>query len=113
MKDFISFELANEATEYRTPQLHDDGMMSLWAEGDHPMSSEDAIELFDRASYAPSAAALIAALAAELEAAEARLRHAEEKLCFCRETLLREAITLDDIDDANEAEWLSAYCLAA
>jgi len=113
MKDFISFELANEATEYRTPQLHDDGMMSLWAEGDQSMGSEDAIELFGRASYAPNAAALIAALAAELEAAEARLRHAEKKLSFCRETLLREAIALDDIDDANEAERISAYCLAA
>ncbi|MCV0352827.1 MAG: hypothetical protein K5863_22355 [Nitratireductor sp.] len=113
MTDTIPFELANEATEYGNPQLHDDGMMSLLAEGDQPMGSEDAIELFGRASYAPSAAALIAALAAELEAAESRLRHAEEKLSFCRETLLREAIALDDIDDANEAERISAYCLAA
>ncbi|WP_113152779.1 hypothetical protein [Nitratireductor sp. OM-1] len=113
MKDFISFELANEATEYRNPQLHDDGMMSLWVDEDRPVCSDDAIELFDRASYAPSAAALIAALAAELEAAEARLRHAEEKLAFCRETVLREAIALDNIDDANEAERISAYCLAA
>ncbi len=113
MTDTISFELTNEATVYRNPQLHADSMMSLWAEGDQPMGSEDAIELFGRASYAPSAAALIAALAAELEAAEARLRHAEEKLAFCRETLLREAIALDDIDDANEAERISAYCLAA
>ncbi|WP_113154390.1 hypothetical protein [Nitratireductor sp. OM-1] len=113
MTDTISFELTNEATVYRNPQLHADSMMVLWAEGDQPMGSEDAIELFGRASYAPSAAALIAALAAELEAAESRLRHAEEKLAFCRETVLREAITLDDVDDANEAERISAYCLAA
>ncbi|WP_299941493.1 hypothetical protein [uncultured Nitratireductor sp.] len=113
MKDFISFELANEATVYRNPQLHDDSMMSLWADEDRTVCSDDAIELFGRASYAPSAAALIAALAAELEAAESRLRHAEEKLSFCREMLLREAIALDNIDDANEAEWISAYCLAA
>ena len=113
MTDTISFELTNEATVYRNPQLHADSMMLLWAEGDQPMGSEDAIELFGRASYAPSSAALIAALAAELEAAESRLRDAEEKLAFCRETLLREAIALDDIDDANEEERISAYCLAA
>ncbi|MBN8242200.1 hypothetical protein JF546_04175 [Nitratireductor aquimarinus] len=113
MKDFISFELTNEATVYGNPQLHDDGMMSLWGDEDRPVCSDDAIELFGRASYGPSAAALIAALAAELEAAESRLRHAEEKLCFCRETLLREAIALEGIDDANEAERISAYCLAA
>ncbi|EIM71653.1 hypothetical protein A33O_23514 [Nitratireductor aquibiodomus RA22] len=113
MKDLISFEPANEATVYRNPQLHDDGIMSLWAEGDQSMGSEDAIELFGRASYAPSAAALIAALAAELEAAEARLHRTEQTLAFCREMLLREAIALDDIDDANEAERISAYSLAA
>ncbi|MDJ1466141.1 hypothetical protein [Nitratireductor sp. GZWM139] len=113
MKDFISFELTNEATVYRNPRIHADSMMSLWVDEDRTVCSDDAIELFGRASYVPSAAALIAALAAELEAAESRLRHAEEKLAFCRETLLREAIALDDIDDANEAERISAYCLAA
>ncbi|MBN7778942.1 hypothetical protein JYP49_21990 [Nitratireductor aquimarinus] len=110
MTDTISFERTNEATVYRNLQIHADSMMSLWPEGDHPMGSEDAIELFGRASYAPSATALIAALAAELEAAEARLRHAEEKLSFCRETLLFDAVALDD---ANEAERINAYCLAA
>ncbi|MBN7775080.1 hypothetical protein JYP49_05010 [Nitratireductor aquimarinus] len=113
MTDTISFELTNEAAAQRNPQLHVDGMMSLWVDEDRPVCSEDAIELFGRACYAPSAVALIAALAAELEAAESRLRHAEEKLAFWRETLLREAIALNDIDDATEAEWFSAYCLAA
>ncbi len=113
MTDTISFELTIEAAAQRNPQIHDDSMMSLWVDEDRTVCSDDAIELFGRASYGPSAAALIAALAAELEAAESRLRHAEEKLAFCRETLLREAIALDDIDDATEAERISAYCLAA
>ncbi|WP_299938259.1 hypothetical protein [uncultured Nitratireductor sp.] len=113
MTDTISFELTIEAAAQRNPQIHDDGMMLLWADEDRTVCSDDAIELFGRASYAPSAAALIAALAAELEAAESRLRHADEKLAFCRETLLREAIALDNIDDANEAERISAYSLAA
>ncbi|WPZ14399.1 hypothetical protein T8J41_00755 [Nitratireductor rhodophyticola] len=113
MTDTISFELTNEAAAQRNPQIHDDSMMSLWVDEDRTVCSDDAIELFGRASYAPSAAALIAALAAELEATESRLRHAEEKLCFCRETLLREAIALADIDDDDEVKRFSTYCLAA
>ncbi|MBN8242578.1 hypothetical protein JF546_06120 [Nitratireductor aquimarinus] len=56
MKDFISFELANEAAVYRNPQLHDDSMMSLWADEDRTVCSDDAIELFGRACYGSTVA---------------------------------------------------------